>query len=121
MKITVIETIDVPSELKYSSLGFHFFDGNFAHPRRATTEFTNTKKAMAFVIARRARMADVFNRLHVPGVLFDEDSRNFQKTDSGYVWEEYRPYGSGWIAPNGCGHQSQKWFKLEYAAKIEII
>ena len=87
MKITVIETIDVPSELKYSSLGFHFFDGNFAHPRRTT----------------------------------NEDSRNFQKTESGYIWEEYRPYGSGWIAPNGCGHQAHKWFKIEYAAKIEII
>lgn len=121
MKITVIETIDVPSELKYSSLGFHFFDGNFAHPRRTTKEFATPESAMAFVKSRKARMADVFNRLHVRGVLFDEDSRNFQKTESGYIWEEYRPYGSGWIAPNGCGHQAHKWFKIEYAAKIEII
>lgn len=115
MKITVIETIDVPSELKYSTLGFHFFNGNFAHPRRTTSEFATPESAMAFVKTRKAWMADVGKRF------CDEDTRNFQKTDSGYVWEEHRPYGSGWIAPNGCGHQSHKWFKFEYAAKIEII
>ena len=120
MKITVIETIDVPSELKYSSLGFHFFDGNFAHPRRTTKEFASPESVIAFVKSRKARMAEVFKRLH-SNRLYDEDSRNFQKTDSGYVWEEYRPYGSGWIAPNGCGHQAHKWFKIEYVAKIEII
>lgn len=120
MKITVLETINVPSELEYSTLGFHFFNGNFAHPRSASTEFATLESATAFVKSRKERMADVFKYLHSGG-LNNEDTRNFQKTDTGCVWEEYRPYGNGWIAPNGCGHQSQKWFKLEYAVKIEIV